>query len=449
MKILCLLLILLPLISIHSCTSSKKIPEVISVKKTDTISTKIKATPTTVLKVEIDHSITDSMLENILKLYPQYFDSILKNRKLWNVQIIYTQINRDKNNVPYFKDFFFNVDSSKYFYPASVVKLPIAMLALQRLNELAGTGITKNTSMITEAGYGGQTATYNDPQTADGRPTIESYIKRIFLVSDNDAFNRLYEFLGQQYINEQLHKKGYGDVQILHRLNIFLSEDENRHTNPIKFEDGNNKIIYSQPLNFNETLYSKRHDSLGHAFVRDKKIVEMPMDFSKKNRIDLEDLHSILRSVIFPGGVSEDRRFNLSVSDYSFLHQYMSEFPSESVYPSYDTANFPDGYGKFLLYGSSKNPLSKNIRIFNKVGDAYGQLTDVAYITDFDKNIEFFLSATIYCNTDGIINDDKYDYDEIGLPFLKNVGRALHNFEVTRKRTYPPDLSSFKLTYDK
>ncbi|MDQ6904386.1 MAG: class A beta-lactamase-related serine hydrolase [Bacteroidota bacterium] len=449
MTILRLFLVLSTLIWMYSCTSSRKISEVIPVVKMDTISAKIKDTAATVLKVEIDDAKTDSMLENILKSYPGDFDSILKNRKQWNVQIIYTQINRDKNNVPTFKDFFFNIDSLKYFYPASVVKMPVAMLALQKLNELAGTSIRKSTSMITEAGYAGQTATYNDPQTADGRPTIESDIKRIFLVSDNEAFNRLYEFLGQEYINEELHKKGFKDVEILHRLNIFLSEDENRHTNPIKFMDGNNKIIYSQPLTFNEAFFSKRNDSVGQAFVTGNKIVEMPMDFSKKNRISLQDLHYILRSAIFPADVAEDRKFNLIDSDYVFLHQYMSEFPSESIYPSYDSTNFPDAYGKFLLYGSTKNPLPKNIRIFNKVGDAYGQLTDVAYITDFDKNIEFFLSATIYCNADGIINDDKYDYDTIGLPFMKNVGQALYNFEVARKRTYPPDLSSFKLTYDK
>ncbi len=104
--------------------------------------------------------------------------------------------------------------------------------------------------MITEDAYSGQTPTYNDPQTADGRPNIESYIKKIFLVSDNDAFNRLYEFLGPEYINEELHRRGYNDAQIIHRLEISLSEDENRHTNPVKFLDKKNNILYSQPLAF-------------------------------------------------------------------------------------------------------------------------------------------------------------------------------------------------------
>ena len=101
-----------------------------------------------------------------------------------------------------------------------------------------------NTTMITAADGETQTNVYNDPTTKDGRPTIAHYIKKILLVSDNDAFNRLYEFLGQEYINKSLYKMGYDDVQIIHRLEISLTEEQNRHTNPIKFVDNNGRIIY-------------------------------------------------------------------------------------------------------------------------------------------------------------------------------------------------------------
>ncbi|HEX7457376.1 MAG TPA: serine hydrolase, partial [Ginsengibacter sp.] len=269
MKIKSLLLISLIPVLLYACGSPKKIQAINPSKIIDTVSTKIKDTTVNNVIPETDNSKTDSFLVDLLKEYPQYFDSILKNKKAWNVQVIYTQINRDKNNIPSFIDYYFNADASKYFYPASTVKLPIALLSLQKLNKLSNTGITKNTSMITEAGYSGQTATYNDPQTADGRPTIESYIKRIFLVSDNEAFNRLYEFLGQQYINEQLHDKGHEDAQILHRLDIFLSEDENRHTNPVKFLDNDNNVLYNQPLVYNTDIYAERRDSLGNAYYKD------------------------------------------------------------------------------------------------------------------------------------------------------------------------------------
>ncbi|HEV7622001.1 MAG TPA: hypothetical protein VGO09_09715, partial [Flavisolibacter sp.] len=80
-------------------------------------------------------------------------------------------------------------------------------------------------------------------------------------------------------------------------------------------------------------------------------------------------------------------------------------------------------------------------------GDAYGFLTDVAYIVDFKNKVEFILSANILCNNDQILYDDHYDYDNIGYPFMKNLGRAFYNYEMKRKRKNIPDLSKFKLSY--
>ncbi len=145
----------------------------------------------------------------------------------------------------------------------------------------------------------------------------------------------------------------------------------------------------------------------------------------------------------------ENKRFDLTDSDYAFVRHYMSQFPGETIYPPFDSMNYYDAYGKFLLYGSRKEPLPKNIRIFNKEGDAYGELIDIAYIVDFDKNIEFFLSAAINCNTNEIVNDDTYDYDSIGFPFMKNLGQVIYDYELKRSRSHIPDLSAFKIVYDK
>jgi hypothetical protein len=65
------------------------------------------------------------------------------------------------------------------------------------------------------------------------------------------------------------------------------------------------------------------------------------------------------------------------------------------------------------------------IRIYNKVGYAYGTLTDVAYIRDENNNIEFFLTATILVNENMIFNDDIYEFEQIGIPFLGALGRAV------------------------
>jgi Beta-lactamase enzyme family len=388
-------------------------------------------------------------LEDLLRKYPQYFSKILQNRSYYRVQILYTQIDRDGLNNPSFRNYYFNVNRQTYFYPASTVKMPVALLALQKLKELGLPGLEKNSSMLTEKEYSGQTAVLNDPTTADGRPTIGNYVKKIFLVSDNDAFNRLYEFLGQEYIHQHLQNMGYEDARIMHRLEISLTEDENRHTNPVSFFEPSGKFLYQQPMLSSQVKFSTEADSIGLGYYKGDQLINHPMDFSKKNRIGLEDLHRILRSIIFPGTIPAAQRFNLTEEDYNFVYQYMSQYPSESKYPYYDTASNWDAFGKFLFWGSQKGSLPKNIRIFNKEGDAYGFLTDLSYFTDLDRNIEFLLSATIYCNSDGILNDDKYDYDSVGLPFMKQLGRVVYDFELRRNRTHIPNLSKFRLRYEK
>jgi hypothetical protein len=424
---------------LYGCSSTKKI-------------TPMPQAPVTVTSaIPVDSTKNDAFLENLLAANPQYFEGILKNRKQWNTQIIYTQINRGANGIAALKNYYFNVNPANYFYPASTVKFPIALLALQKLNELKDKGIDRNTTMITEAGNASQTAVYNDPTTPDGKPTIAQYIKKILLVSDNDAYNRLYEFLGQDYINSELHKKGYEDVQILHRLDIALAEQENRQTNPIKFLDATNNVLYEQPMQTNTAQYALRNDSMGTGFLKGGNLVSSPMDFSKKNRISLEDLHSILISLVFPNKVYKNQRFNLTEDDKQFLFKYMSQLPTESTYPPYsaDSASYWPAFCKFLLFGSEKGNLPKNIRVFNKIGKAYGQILDVAYVVDYEKGVEFFLSAVMYCNSDGILNDDKYDFETIGFPFMKNLGQVIYDVEIKRQKKHLPDFSKFKFSYDK
>jgi hypothetical protein len=397
--------------------------------------------------INISIGTTDPYLVNLMKQHAPLFDSVLSNIDQNRLQIIYTQIDRRKNGKPKFTDHYFNVNDSDYFYPASTVKLPVAILALQKLNELKIAGLDKNSLMISEAAYSGQSEVYNDPSAPDGRPTIAHYIKKILLVSDNDAFNRLYEFLGQEYINNSLHKMGYKEVQIIHRLEISLTEEENRNTNPIKFFDTSGNIIYEKQHKQSKLVYAKRNTKMGQGFYRGDKLIGEPFDFSKKNRLSLNALHSIVRSVMFPTSVSKKQRFNLTNDDLDFLRRYMSMMPHESGIPLYETDEYWDTYVKFLYYGSEKNVSKSNTRIFNKVGDAYGFLIDVAYFADFDNNIEFQLSAMIHCNSDGIFNDNNYDYNSIGFPFMKQLGQLIYEHELKRDRKTIPDLTGFRFNY--
>ena len=81
-----------------------------------------------------------------------------------------------------------------------------------------------------------------------------------------------------------------------------------------------------------------------------------------------------------------------------------------------------------FIYGDKKGAMTNTTRIYNKVGLAYGTATDVAYVKD-RNGIEFFLTATILTNKNEIFNDNTYEYDQLGIPFLAALGRELYQFE--------------------
>ncbi|MEJ2005978.1 MAG: serine hydrolase, partial [Cyclobacteriaceae bacterium] len=368
----------------------------------------------------------------------------------YEVQVIYTQINRDEQNNPSFNTFEFNTDDHRYFYPASTVKMPVALLALEKLNELSIKGIDRNTTMLTDSAYSGQTAVIEDSTSENGKPSVAHYVRKIFVVSDNDAFNRLHEFVGPGEVRIKLRNKGFDDSRIIHRLSVALSEDENRHTNPVRFIQGDS-VLYSQAGKFYEGELDTEPGLLrGEGYISNGELINEPMEFGSKNFIPLNELNGMLQRIIFPESFEPSERFSVTKDDLKFVWKCMSQLPGETAYPAYPEDEYFDAYSKFLLYGSDSTvKIPPHIRIFNKIGLAYGFVTDVAYIVDLEKNIEFMLAATIHTNRNRIYNDGEYEYEETAFPFLRDLGQLIYNYEQERSRQYEPDLSSFRLSYEK
>lgn len=375
--------------------------------------------------------------------------NILTHKDSFRLQIIYTQIERDKSDRPLFRNFYFNVDSNQYFYPASTVKLPLALLALEKLNNLNVKGVNKFTPMHILKSQPWQTEAVYDSTSRSGYPSIAHYIKKIFLVSDNDAYNRLYQFVGQQTIHRSLREKGYRSIRIPRQF-LGLTTDQNRYTNEVRFLDSKGNAKYIQPAAYNtDSIYFAKVVKIGNGYYDHKdSLIHKPFDFSKTNNIPLEDLQQILQSVLFPSSVSFKKRFNLSKDDEKFLLQYLSQFPAETNYPNYDRNEYYDSYVKYYFHDRG-HQMPPHIRVFNKVGWAYGFLTDISYVVDFKNKVEFMLASTIYVNSDGIVNDDIYDYESIGIPFLYQLGQAIYNYELRRPRVYKPALKSFKMKYER
>ena len=392
---------------------------------------------------------TDSLLNSILAAnHDRLFQQVLGDPQTYRLQIIYTEIDRNKQNKPSFRNYYFNYDPDLYFNPASTVKLPLAFLSVEKLDKIHVKGVTKYTAMQFDSSFEKQVKLYKDTTSPNSLPSVAHFIRKAFLVSDNDAYNRMYQFVGQQAINRSLHKKGYNDIRITRQFMGFTPE-QNRHTNQVRFIREDGSLIYLQPATYNaDSFYFPHSVRIGHAYYdRNDSLIHEPIDFTFANNLSSLDLQQLLQSALSPSSVPKRERFDLSAHDYEFLYQYLSQFPSETNYPKYDTTKYFDSYVKFFFkYGSHKVP--SYVRVFNKVGWAYGFLTDVSYVADFKNKIEFMLSATLYVNSDGILNDDKYDYDTVGYPFLYHLGQTIYEHELKRSRRHPPDLSRFEVKYE-
>jgi hypothetical protein len=327
---------------------------------------------------------------------------ILKQAQNYKIQIVYTPIEENKIG----ETQFFNYSPEQYFYPASTVKLPAVLLALEKLNHI---GVSKDAIYASNS----ELESYPSVSPEEGE-TIANYIKKILLVSDNDAFNRLYDFLGQDYFNEQLKAKEFTNSHTSHRLSISLSPKENAYSPEVQLgttftQLAQNAEASKQPL---------KPILIGKTYYNGDELVSKPMDFAYKNSFDLLDQHKMLLSLFYG-----ENPFNIPTKDLAFVKDYMSKLPRNA---GYSEETHPDNAGKFFIFGDKKGRIPEHIKIYNKIGGAYGFLIDNAFIEDTKSNVKFALSAVIYTNANETLNDDTYEYNSVGLPFLGELGRHLY-----------------------
>jgi hypothetical protein len=332
----------------------------------------------------------------------------MEDPETFELQIRYTRILRKGDSI-LFREYDYGVDSERYHYPASTVKFPVAVLALEKLNA-------------------SETFHRNLPYYVEGDTVIQSFeedILQIFAVSDNHANNRLFEYLGQDAINDSLAARGVGPVRIAHRLGFHRQDTA---TLPLIVQL-NDSVSTQTVGSYNRPVQPLKLKGIrkGEGFMEGDSLRSEPFDFSYKNYLPVPSLNEILKRVIFPEAFPELQQFRISAEQHKFLLNAMQLTPREA---GYDPVDYPDGYCKFFIYGDTDSQIPAHIDIFNKVGFAYGTLTDCAYIRDGENGVEFMLTASLLVNENGIFNDDQYEFDTVGIPFLAALGRAVHQYEI-------------------
>lgn len=361
-------------------------------------------------------------------------ESVLSNADEHRLQIVVGRIQAGEDRRPTLHQQSFRA-GAEYFYPASTVKLFAAVAALEYLEELrqeTGLAIDVDTPLVIRPLRDGDPVDDTDPDNLNGGAiTVRQQIRKLFLISDNTAFNRLYDLVGQKRLNASIRRAGIDSARIVHRLSLARTAEENLTTPRVEFigED----FRYSVPRRTSqpqpqgelppEMLVGEAH------FVSAERLDE-PMDFAPKNRIPLADLQRGLCMIVRPdvdcGGFdSGGGGFTLRQEDRELLLEAMSRLPHQSTNPVYDPEEYPDHYVKFVLPGLRRVVPDDGVVVYDKSGQAYGFTTENAWIVNRRTGQGFFLAATLYTNANATVNDDEYEYAEVAEPFLADLAEAL------------------------
>ena len=335
--------------------------------------------------------------------------SILDQQKIYQVQILMSEW--EDNTRSRLRHYSWKLNEDKYFYPASTIKLPMAVLALERANEL---GIGMNEKAIFDSDHPEYPSSGEDSISYE-ESTLGKFIEKIFLVSDNDAFNRLYDFTGRAYFNKRMNSLGFKHSKVLHRLSVSIPDEVQNAYPTISFENGHRIKNNTESTPLGSPLL------MGKAYIKNDVLVEEPMDFGRKNAFSLTDQQRFVQLIFYPELFPKEMQLNITSEQRNFIQTCMGMYLSEAEDENYDKDW--DAYGKYLIFGAQKGMANKNLRIYNKIGGAYGFLIDNALIRDRESGKEFFLSAIIFVNKNQTFNDDTYEYDEVGYPFFAALGK--------------------------
>jgi hypothetical protein len=163
--------------------------------------------------------------------------------------------------------------------------------------------------------------------------------------------------------------------------------------------------------------------------MRGDELLKTPMDFTHRNGISLVDLQDLLIKLVRPDIDLGTPPLKLAKEHRDWLLRAMTQYPRESTNPVYSAEHYPDEYSKFLLPGIRRifpsTVPGERIEITGKNGQAYGFSIENSYSYNPKNRRAVFVTAVIYANADGILNDDKYDYATVAEPFLADLGELV------------------------
>lgn len=358
---------------------------------------------------------------------------ILDDPATHRFQVLVSEVVHRPGRPPILRRHGYRVDA-EYFYPASSIKLCGAVAALQAIEDLEArhhvTGLVDAPVEIAPLFPGDAPQVADPTHLAGGRITVAHQIRKLALVSDNPAYNRLFDLVGHEPLNRALHALGHRSAVLNHRLSDPRVFPDPYATAAVTLHPPGMPPIHiparTSTLHLTNTAPGLK---VGSAHLRDGILVPEPLDFTRRNGISLVDLQNLLVQVVRPDIDIGTPPLVLAPGHRALLVDALTRHPRESDDPRYDPAGYPDAYAKFLLPGVRRvfpeTEPGRRVEIAAKIGRAYGFSVENSHLHHPGTGRTVFVTAVLYTNADGVLNDDRYEYDTVADPVLADLGERI------------------------
>lgn len=342
---------------------------------------------------------------------------VLALRDAYQPQVLLTRCVRDGDGWRALDRQAFGPRPRQWFAAASWVKLPLAGLLLEELDrrrlDLAVDGLRLEID--------GTAACAPLPTAQAGGWRLDALMQSMLVVSDNLAYNALYELLGSDAIHARLRELGFPEIRMATRLGCPQPRSPGKLA--ARLRDATGAVVWESPAQPQESFQRFPHGNAraGRAWAEAGRVIPGAHDFSDSNFIPLADVHRM--TLAFGGGIG--LRFELSAGTRRWLAETLSLVPRQAASLSAEQRALPDDQSKWLLPLDARGRFLPQLRIHSKNAQSYGWIGDSAFIADESAGRACALTVLVFVDRDGVLNDGAYDYAGTGRPFLREVGSAL------------------------
>lgn len=377
--------------------------------------------------------------EALLRHMPGTFDNLLGDAEKRRLQLLIGEVVTDPATGERSVQYYEHRLNAEYFYPASAIKTVGAVGALLKIQDLndrcaASTDPCPHVTIDTPVTVQPKTALLDgypeqEYEVSPGtKSTLRRLIKDCLIISSNPAFCRTYDVAGHQLINERLAEAGLDSLRLNTRLGPVGLPDEVHRLSPIVvFDTEPGPLTVDLPPS--EVVHPP-HDMpgllVGQAYLapQTNERVDAPLDFSRKNYISLRDMLSIIMAVVdrdlLPSHVTLGDEIN--DKNRAFLREVMETSPGSR---GSTTVEEREARFKPLMPGVIRVIPRNEVTYVNKAGRAYGFHIEVAYIENKVNRKGVFVATSLFVDTDGTLNDNRYAYDTISYPYFQDLGELV------------------------